>query len=178
MTLGSLALASCATPSSGPSTSRIVKTQQRPAFGLENIQVVDVTDATIQQIANTQQNASFFDQLGEGIPYGTIVGLGDTLDVSIWEAPPAVLFGVLSAGSVGSNSVGTELSSRSPGIPEQMVDANGQISVPFVGKVNVVGFTPQQIAANIEARLHGKAHLPQVVEIGRASGRERVWKYV
>src|SRR3546814_7748447 len=27
----------------------------------------------------------------------------------------------------------------------------------------VVGFTPQQIAANIEARLHGKAHLPQVV---------------
>src|SRR3546814_19297309 len=112
MTLGSLALASCATPSSGPSTSRIVKTQQRPAFGLENIQVVDVTDATIQQIANTQQNASFFDQLGEGIPYGTIVGLGDPLDVSIWAAPQAVLRS--EERRVGKESVSTCRSRWSP----------------------------------------------------------------
>jgi polysaccharide biosynthesis/export protein len=156
------ALASCA--SDGPLTRTVVKAPQKATADAVHIKVVDVTDATIQQLATMQRKASFLDQLGDGVPRNVIVGSGDTLDVAIWEAPPAALFGLLNSGGGASEAVGSGgMISRSPAIPEQMVDSDGQISIPFVGKVDVAGLTPQQISVAIERRLQGKAHLPQVV---------------
>lgn len=123
---------------------------------LENIQVINLTDATVQRTANLRRSRSLFDALGDAAPLGTVVERGDTLEISIWEAPPAVLYGPSSGPASGA-------AGRASGIPEQEVDASGQIKVPFVGKVNVAGRSPSQIAAEIEARLTGKAHQPQVV---------------
>jgi polysaccharide biosynthesis/export protein len=144
-------LAACATPSSGPSTGRIVKAGQNASPALANVQVIDLTDNAVQRAAGLQQRGGLLEQLGDAAPFGTIVGRGDTIEVSIWEAPPAVLYGT-------STGVGSGIVARSPGIPEQVVDASGQISVPFVGRVNAAGRSPNQIAAEIEARLQGKAH--------------------
>jgi polysaccharide export outer membrane protein len=103
-----------------------------------------------------QQSGSLLEQFGDVAPQGTTVEPGDTVEVLIWEAPPAVLYGA-------STGIATGAVSRAPGIPEQVVDSTGQISVPFVGNVRVAGRTPMQIAADIESRLQGKAHQPQVV---------------
>ncbi len=153
-----IGLSGCAFPKSGPTTTRVLKAGQSVTPGLESIQVIDLTDAAVQRTASLQRYRSLFDMLGDAAPLGTVVERGDTLEVSIWEAPPAVLYGAgLGAGA------GAGVASRAPAIPEQEVDSNGQITVPFVGKVNAAGRSPAQISAEIEARLIGKAHQPQVV---------------
>lgn len=157
-TTGSLALGACATPASGPSASQISKAGSLGSDAMQRITIVDITDATVQRVSALQTRISFRERLGDVAPYNTLVGSGDTLDISVWEAPPAVLFGTSSVGALGSG-----MASRSPGIPEQMVDSNGQITVPFVGRVTAMGRTPNQIAAEIEGRLRGLAHMPQVV---------------
>lgn len=48
-------------------------------------------------------------------------------------------------------------------LPEQMVDKSGYISVPFVGKLNVIGKTPQQVQDMIIAGLRKKANQPSAI---------------
>ncbi|MET0240238.1 MAG: polysaccharide biosynthesis/export family protein [Sphingobium sp.] len=126
------------------------------------IKVVDVTDSVARMvIANTHQ-VSFAHELGEGRPIGSVIGQGDVLDIAIWEAPPATLFG--SSGSdlrLGSTSSGAL--ARGTSLPEQMVDSDGQITIPFIGRVLAAGQTPQEIARTITSRLTGKAHQPQAI---------------
>ncbi len=148
-------LAACAMPSSGPSTGRIVSAGKAGNDVAANVQVIDLTDGAVQRTVSLQQRSGLLEQLGEVAPHGTIVEQGDVVEVSIWEAPPAVLYGATTGNGIGAM--------RAPGIPEQVVDTNGQISIPFVGKVRAAGRSPSEIAAEIEGRLHGKAHQPQVV---------------
>ena len=149
-------LSACAAPSAGPSAARVMNSPALGNLASANVRVIDLTDAAIQRAESLHRKESLLDQLGDVAPYSTIIGRGDVLAVSIWEAPPAVLYGVTS-------DIGTGTATRAPGIPEQVVDTSGQISVPFVGSVNAAGRSPSQIAAEIETRLRGKAHMPQVV---------------
>jgi polysaccharide export outer membrane protein len=48
-------------------------------------------------------------------------------------------------------------------MPEQMVDQNGQIRVPFAGQIMAAGRSPAQIEREIMSRLNGKAHEPQAI---------------
>lgn len=80
------------------------------------------------------------------------------LEVSIWEAPPATLFG-----SSGVNPRLGSGTSRVTSFPEQMVTAGGTINVPFAGTVTAAERSPQQIEAEIVKRLAGKANQPQVM---------------
>lgn len=149
-------LAACAMPSSGPSTGRVANIAKAADGVPANVQVIELTDSAVQRTASLQQRSNLLEQLGDVAPHGTIVERGDVVEVSIWEAPPAVLY----APATGSGNVGA---TRASAIPEQVVDTNGQISIPFVGKVIAAGRAPSEIAAEIENRLHGKAHQPQVV---------------
>lgn len=147
--------------SSGPSARAIRAEQDQPVEETQ-IKVVDVTDAVTRNIIANTHTSSFAEDLGEGRPIGSVIGQGDVLDIAIWEAPPATLFG--SSGSdlrLGSTSSGSL--SRGTSLPEQMVDSDGQITIPFVGRVQAAGRTPQEIARTITARLAGKAHQPQAI---------------
>jgi polysaccharide biosynthesis/export protein len=54
-------------------------------------------------------------------------------------------------------------------LPEQTVDRDGSINIPFAGRIKVAGLTPQGAEQLIEARLRGKANLPEVlVRVTRA----------
>jgi polysaccharide export outer membrane protein len=86
------------------------------------------------------------------------VDAGDMLEVSVWEAPPATLFG-----SVAIDSRGSPATTRMTAFPEQMISPQGTISVPFAGTIPVAGKSPQQIEAEIAQRLKGKANQPQVL---------------
>ena len=157
-----MALSGCAIMSaSGPST-RSIRAEREQSVDAAQIKLVDVTDAvTRNMIANTHHD-SFLDDLGEGRPIGSVIGQGDVLDVAIWEAPPATLFG--SSGSdvrLGSTSSGSL--ARGSSLPEQMVDSDGQIIIPFIGPVQAAGRTPQDIAKTITSRLAGMAHQPQAI---------------
>lgn len=108
---------------------------------------------------------SFNTALGDGPVAGEVIGRGDVLDISIWEAPPAALFGA-SSPTASLSSVGSSINAnvaRSSALPEQIVGLEGTVRIPFVGAVAVVGRTPDQVAQTIEQRLVGIAHKPQVI---------------
>ncbi|MCW2391910.1 polysaccharide export outer membrane protein [Sphingobium sp. B1D7B] len=123
------------------------------------IRIIDVTDAVARNILASNRQALFSESLGEGQAIGSVIGKGDLLDIAIWEAPPAALFGA--AG--GNTQLTSSSTARGTSLPDQMVDSDGQIVVPFAGRIRADGRTPQDIAREITSRLVGKAHQPQVI---------------
>jgi polysaccharide export outer membrane protein len=142
--------------SSGPRREQISEAQS-VATNLP-IQVVDVTDAVARHLFANQKRSLFSETLGSKAPVGYTVGPGDVLEVFIWEAPPAVLFG-----SNALDSRGGAATTRVTAFPEQMVSGEGSINIPFAGAVPAAGKSPQQIEAEVARRLSGKANQPQVL---------------
>jgi len=162
-------LSGCALMSAaGPSSRTVNGTAEKRNISGANIKIVDVTDAVARRMLAGLQSERFADALGDGTPVGTLVGKGDVLDVVIWEAPPASLFGSMGgSGSVGAGGT-TSLAAagtiaRGSTLPEQMVSADGTITIPFVGTVKAAGRAPQEIEREITSRLAGKAHSPQAI---------------
>ncbi|WP_386693724.1 polysaccharide biosynthesis/export family protein [Lonepinella sp. MS14435] len=143
-------------PSAGPSASKIQDINQSDNSQLDNVDIVDVNDNIVLELFNRQHNQSFshFSQVGRD--YYSTIKAGDALDIILWEAPPAILFGsMLTTGSTGS--------AQTVALPQQVVSENGKITVPFLGGISVVGKTPEQIQNNIVARLKPLAHQPQAI---------------
>lgn len=154
--LGSLCACSGFLPGSGPLSSSIVDAGERtPA-----IQLVDITDSVTRKLLANQKlslfSETFVDRSGED--NSSRVGAGDVLEVSIWEAPPSALFGSsLSELRSGSSTV------RAGYLPEQMVNHEGMITIPFGGDIKAAGRTIRQIESDIVLGLKGKANQPQVM---------------
>jgi polysaccharide export outer membrane protein len=158
--VGVAALAGCAAlPAAGPSTRAVTRAENETAANAD-IKIIELTDAVTRQVVSSTHTAWFADAIGDGYPIGSVVGKGDVLDIAIWEAPPAALFG--SAGG-DARLASASLTARSTALPEQMVDSDGRISIPFAGSIQAAGRTPQQIAQDITQRLAGKAHQPQTI---------------
>ena len=86
-----------------------------------------------------------------------VIGVGDAVTVTIWEAGPGGLFSApLVTDKVGAGS-------NSATIPEQVVGRDGGITVPYAGRVHVVGKTTRAVQQMIEQALEGKALQPQVL---------------
>ena len=80
------------------------------------------------------------------------------LEVSIWEAAPATLFNV--AAPAGTDTIAT---ARPTTLPDQPVDDEGFITVPFAGRIHASGKNLQQINEEIVRRLKGKANQPEAI---------------
>jgi len=159
------ALAGCSSlGASGPNPMQIKAAKKETLAGAP-ITVVDVTDAAVRRMIAARGAGLFSQTLGDAPPSGNLIGPGDVLEVTIWEAPPAALFGAnTSFGGAGSTDIlaaTAGLGVRS-GLPEMMVDSTGRITVPFAGAVPAAGRTTQQVEREIAARLARKAHDPQV----------------
>ncbi len=162
-----LTLPACASlGSSGPSGSAIRKAQGN-LIDEAGILVVDVTDTVARRAVAAARPVLFSEALGDAPVSRTMIQRGDVIDVTIFEAPPAALFGT--SASFGAGDVGSSLanaasgSSQRTGLPEMMVNDTGQIRVPFAGSIQAAGRTPAQVAAQIVSRLKGKAHAPEVI---------------
>ncbi|MCW2361391.1 MULTISPECIES: polysaccharide biosynthesis/export family protein [Sphingobium] len=128
------------------------------------VQIVDVNDAVTGHLVNAYRAPAFAQVFGDTPIPGTLIGRGDALEITIWEAPPAVLFGTSTLGTPGIPSAAVaSITSRQNGLPLQVVDAAGLIDVPFAGRVMAADRAPQDVAHDIRSRLAKKAHDPQVV---------------
>jgi len=84
-----------------------------------------------------------------------VVGVGDVLNVSIFEAAPGGLFTpAQAAGARPGNFVD---------LPAQAVDQKGNIAVPYAGEIPAAARTIPEIQDAIVARLRNRAIEPQVV---------------
>ncbi|QOZ24886.1 hypothetical protein CI1B_08610 [Bradyrhizobium ivorense] len=87
-------------------------------------------------------------------PPGIRFGIGDTVAVSIFEAAAGGLFIPAEAGVRPGNFVA---------LPNQNVDLNGNITVPYAGQVKANGRTPVDIQRDIVKAIGNRAIEPQVV---------------
>lgn len=155
-----LSLTACTfTPSVGPSARAIKSNHQ--AIDAEAIRVIDIDEFVIRRLIERSHQALFSDSFGDSQPLGSLIGKGDILDISIWEAPPAALFGA--GGSDTRLSAASTSIARGTSLPQQMVDRDGRIDVPFAGSILAAGRTTQEVGRSIAEKLKGKAHDPQIL---------------
>jgi polysaccharide export outer membrane protein len=130
------------------------------AVAARGIQLVVVTDAVARRLAARTPRDSFAEVFGSSVTSGLRLGVGDVLEVTIWEAPPAMLF---ANAAVSADSKGMGAGARASALPDQPISAQGTINVPFVGAVQAAGRTADEIETEVTARLVGKAHRPQAM---------------
>ena len=143
-------------PTIGPSREEIEKVAAQP--GSAAVQVVDLDDGIARRLLAQRQQRLFSETLGLAVQVQPQIGAGDSLEINIWEAPPATLFG-------GGTPTDPRLPStaRATTLPEQTVDREGFITVPFVGRVRAGGQSAQAVEAEVARRLQGKANQAEVV---------------
>jgi polysaccharide biosynthesis/export protein len=151
-------LAGCSTffSSIGPSRRDIDHAaDKRP---LPPIQLIEVNEEVTQRLTAQRSRHLFSEVLTNRPDQLQVIGAGDFLVVSIWEATPATLFG-----NAQINPTGMSTPSLPTTLPEQPVDGEGCITVPFAGRIPAAGKTLPEIAAEIKQRLAKKANQPEVL---------------
>lgn len=142
-------------PSAGPRHEDIetrLRATPRPA-----VHLVETDEVVARRLQERQRPVLFSDLIGPESPMPAVLGPGDGLEIHVFESPPATLFG---GAPVDPRAPST---ARATVLPEQVVDAEGLVSVPFAGRVPVAGLTRPQVEAEIARRLRGKANQPEVV---------------
>lgn len=144
----------------GPSRGAVVKASERAT--IPGLHIVDVNQDVARQLnlSAPESRDVFARELSGAHPVGTTVGIGDTVEVTIWEASPPALFGTANLDTgIGSIVEG----SRPNTLPGFLVGPSGTISIPFAGQVPAAGHTTHEIEQEIVRRLQGRAHLPQAI---------------
>lgn len=155
--LAAVPLAGCESlPRSGPSTSEIVEGARPSRAGGTRFALIDI-DANVVAAMERWHAVSLQGSFGQQRPVATQqIGIGDFVQVVIWEAAAGGLFS-----SPASDRISP--SSRSAVIPEQAVGPDGAITMPYAGRVRVAGRTPEQVEAEIVRQLGDKAIEPQAL---------------
>jgi polysaccharide export outer membrane protein len=156
-----LALPGCATfsdalSSSGASREQVL--ERRDTGRVEGIQLIDVNDVLARRLAESKRLDRFDEVFPSPGANDYRIGLGDIVEVSVWETPPAMLFG-----SIVLDPMARPATTNAVVIPAQMVALDGKITMPFAGRIPVVGRTTPEIEADIGKRLKGKANQAQVL---------------
>jgi polysaccharide export outer membrane protein len=156
--LSALALAGCASyfPSIGPTRHGIE--HQDDKTSIPPIPVIDVNEDVTRRLVARRTRLLFSEVLSTRPDQLLPMGKGDFLTVTIWEAAPATLFG-----NVQLDPRGIPAPALATTLPEQPVDGEGCITVPFAGRVPAAGKTLPDISAEIKRRLTGKANQPEVL---------------
>jgi len=154
----SLLTAACSSmPAAGPLSSAIVDRASNPASSVDfDYVLIEVTQPILNTLALRPMESLVASFGIGGPPPVLVIGVGDSVNVTIWEAAAGGLF---SAAPTQLTTAG----SRTATIPEQAVARDGTISVPYAGRIRVVGLRPADVEELIVKALTGKAIEPQAV---------------
>jgi polysaccharide export outer membrane protein len=155
-------MASCSTlPRSGPDDARVAAEATTTLTTPDRKVGIDYALVDISQHVSAYFSVASSDSLvggfgggrGGAAP-GQPLGVGDVIEIAIFESGSGGLFIPADAGSRPGNFVT---------LPRQRVDSNGTISVPYAGQIQVSGRTVTDIQRQIEQALQNRAIEPQVV---------------
>jgi polysaccharide export outer membrane protein len=145
-------------PIAGPTVGEIVDT------GAErnNVYVViDLNPEVLRQLAllPSVSLAQTFGSLPPPKPQA--LETGDTVSVAIWEAGGGGLFSPADTATPAGPAPAT--GAHSIVVPNQAVDLDGEITVPFAGQLKIAGMSPPQAGHLVEERLARIAIQPQAL---------------
>ena len=142
----------CSTlPTSGPSSSYVRAEQLDPASLPYALVKVTPDVENILERNSVRIGRVFVDRRG---PAEIRFGIGDTVSVTVFEAAAGGLFIPVDAGVRPGNYVT---------LPNQPVDTQGNITVPYAGPIKAQGRTAVQVQAAIVSALKNRALEPQAV---------------
>lgn len=155
LVISGILISGCSFPHAGPSYGSVeelndAKNTQYP------IPVLKINNDITTIMKAHEEKLSFKKVFGDVKPDVYKVQSGDSVDLYIWEGSPALLFGAKSYDA-------EDLSVTSNKLPTQLVEEDGNITVPFVGQIKVAGKTVRQIERDILDSLKTKANNPQVM---------------
>jgi len=116
--------------------------------------LVKLSPATIDVIAAHEPKGLAGAFTDRRPPQNITFGIGDVIDITIFEAAAGGLFIPLEAGVRPGNFVS---------LPPQIVDNNGNITVPYAGLIKANGRTNVQVQNDIIEKIKNRAIEPQVV---------------
>lgn len=156
-----LAVGGCsALPRSGPAHEAVEKsasqrlTSPGKTVGVDYV-LVDINSAILPYVsAETRSSLAKGFGVGRGNAPDLPLGVGDIVQVSIFEAGSGGLFIPADAGSRPGNFIT---------LPSQRVDSTGNITVPYAGRVQAAGRTVSTVQTDIENTLANRAIEPQVL---------------
>ena len=160
----SLMLGACAyMPTSGPTAKKVMHSGEqigeqssKAAEDLEQRAVIVDMDANVSSALAQRSQRKLFSETWRDSVEPNVIGSGDVLEVTIWEAPPSVLFGG------ATNAIGAS-NARDVKLPPQIVNQEGTIQIPFIGAVRASGRAIPQVEKEIASRLSRMANQPQVM---------------
>lgn len=160
-------LAACATlPASGPTAGEI----KRRVNSSSNTIGFRIADITAPVLADIETKADAVDRLAPTLASlaaegrNDVVGAGDVLAVGIFEVGVSLFGG--GGGDVGQMY---DPAARNVNFPAIVVDRQGAISLPYIGRLEVAGHTPAEIQEMIVRGLRGKSQSPQAVVTVRSN---------
>jgi polysaccharide export outer membrane protein len=145
----SIMLAGCL-PTSGPDPRAVVGQAQ---YGTAPYALVKLSPDVVSVIGQ-RHGGGFSDFGGRGPSPQVVLGVGDVVSITIFEAATGGLFIPDSSGARPGNFVT---------IPDQTVDNAGNITMPYAGSIRAAGRSIPDIQAEIVALLRDRAIEPQVV---------------
>lgn len=141
-------------PSQGPNSLEVNEAGQPRTEAGTGYLFVNLSPSMIKVHEKLGPRASGMEALASGRTQPLLLGVGDIVNVTIFEAAAGGLFIPAEAGVRAGNFVT---------LPTQEVDQSGSIQIPFAGQVPAAGRTLSAVKADIEARLRNRAIEPQAV---------------
>ena len=146
------ALAGCTLPRSGPTAGEIKAAARAP---VGDMHIVNVTPG-IAAAARSSETLAFSETFVTAAPVSSdTIRPGDALSVTVWENVDAGLLA----------GVGQKVTA----LDRIQVDESGQIYVPYAGRLQAAGMTPDALRAEIVDKLESQTPDPQV-EVARVAG--------
>ena len=153
----SFLLTGCGIPSMAPTSIELLRRQDSDW----DVFRVKATPRVVQALAKYEEPG--FPPSFQVANYTPNVSLkpGDTVGVTVYENSGQPLFG----SSVPPLMTGTpgQAAPQASTLPLQIVESDGTITIPYVGRVRVAGRTPAQAASLIQSGLDKETVRPQVV---------------
>lgn len=151
-------LAGCATlPTSGPTGKQVERSAADPDNPLP-IRLVQVDTADDIPPTDAVVDTSSLAQLPP--PPTDMVGPGDVLEISIYEAGVTLFAG---GGSTMAAGAGAAPGVQVQKLPLSRVDDDGKIAIPYAGHLQVAGRTVGEVETMIRSALRGVSQNPQVL---------------
>jgi polysaccharide export outer membrane protein len=154
-----LCLTGCGLPAAAPTASELEKSQQNLD---QDIFIVKMT-APVGHVLSTYAEPGFPPTFrNQRYNASIVLKPGDVVGVTVYETGASPLFGTTPPPAAAPGAP-IQPAPGATTLPPQVIETDGRIIVPYVGKMRVAGMTPAQAAGKIEDSLSSQTIRPQII---------------